>query len=224
MTDQLDTLDLKALECFPGRVVRKDLVSTLKGQVNVPTYVLEYLLGKYCASGDEEIIQAGLQEVKRVLNEHYVHPDQSEWFKAQVREKSRHRVIDKVKVRPVETEDKSWAQLVNLGIDRVYIGDDLVNRYERLLGGGVWAVVDLAYDPMLVHRCELRPFAIAELRPIQLAGGRPLEEVQEGRAHLSRDEWLDLILRSVGIEPLSLPHRLKMLYLARLIPLVESNW
>lgn len=143
MTDQLDTLDIKALECFHGRVVRKDLASTLKGQVNVPTYVLEYLLGKYCASGDEEIIQAGLQEVKRVLTEHYVHPDQSEWFKAQVREKSRHRVIDKVKVRLVETEDKSWAQLVNLGIDRVYIGDDLVNRYERLLGGGVWAVVDL---------------------------------------------------------------------------------
>ena len=102
--EPLDSLDTKALEHFPGRVVRKDLVSTLKGQVNVPVYVLEYLLGKYCASADEEVIQAGLQEVKRVLTEHYVRPDQSEWFKAQVREKSRHRVIDKVKVRLIETE------------------------------------------------------------------------------------------------------------------------
>ncbi|MDW8103330.1 MAG: protease Lon-related BREX system protein BrxL, partial [Anaerolineae bacterium] len=224
MTSQLDSLDVKALEYFPGRVVRKDLVSTLKGQVNVPLYVLEYLLGKYCASADEEVIQAGLQEVKRVLTEHYVRPDQSEWFKAQVREKGHHRVIDKVKVRLVETEDKFWAQLVNLGIDRVHLSEDLVHRYERLLGGGIWAVVDLAYDAMLVHRGELRPFIIAELRPIQLGGGRLLEEIREKRALLSREEWMDLLLRSVGIEPSGLSPRLKMLYLARLIPLVECNY
>ncbi|MCS7287457.1 MAG: protease Lon-related BREX system protein BrxL, partial [Anaerolineae bacterium] len=224
MTSQLDSLDVKALEYFPGRVVRKDLVSTLKGQVNVPLYVLEYLLGKYCASADEEVIQAGLQEVKRVLTEHYVRPDQSEWFKAQVREKGHHRVIDKVKVRLVETEDKYWAQLVNLGIDRVHLSEDLVHRYERLLGGGIWAVVDLAYDAMLVHRGELRPFIIAELRPIQLGGGRLLEEIREKRALLSREEWMDLLLRSVGIEPSGLSPRLKMLYLARLIPLVECNY
>jgi len=222
--EPLDSLDTKALEHFPGRVVRKDLVSTLKGQVNVPVYVLEYLLGKYCASADEEVIQAGLQEVKRVLTEHYVRPDQSEWFKAQVREKSRHRVIDKVKVRLIETEDKYWAQLVNLGIDRVHIGEDLVQRYERLLGGGIWAIVELAYDPMLVHRGELRPFTIAELRPIQLAGGRLLEEIRGNRALFSREEWADLLLRSVGIEPSALSPRLKMLYLARLIPMVESNY
>lgn len=224
MAELLDALDIKALEHFPGRVVRKDLVSTLKGQVNVPVYVLEYLLGKYCASADEEVIQAGLQEVKRILTEHYVRPDQSEWFKAQVREKGRHRVIDKVKVRLVETEDKYWAQLVNLGIDRVHIGEDLVRRYERLLGGGVWAVIDLAYDPMLVHRGEVRPFIVIELRPIQMAGGRLLDEVKEKRAFFSREEWLNLLLRSVGIEPSALSPRLKMLYLARLIPLVECNY
>ena len=221
---QTDRLSEKALRYFPGRVVRKDLVNALKGQLNVPAYVLEYLLGKYCSSADENVIAAGLQEVKRILTEHYVRPDQAEWFKAQVRERGHHRVIDKVKVRLVETEDKYWANLVNLGIDRVHIGAELTQRYERLLGGGVWAIVDLAYDPTLIHRGEVRPFVIQELRPIQLAGGNPLAEVQEGRTRFSRDEWLDFLLRSVGVEPLQLSHRLKMLYLIRLIPLVENNY
>jgi len=110
----MDSLDRKALEHFPGRAVRKDLVSTLKGQINVPTYVLEYLLGKYCASSDEKVIEAGLKEVKRILTEHYVRPDQSEWFKSRVRESGHHRVIDKVKVRLVETEDKYWASFSQL--------------------------------------------------------------------------------------------------------------
>lgn len=221
---QTDRLSEKALRYFPGRVVRKDLVNALKGQLNVPAYVLEYLLGKYCSSADENVIAAGLQEVKRILTEHYVRPDQAEWFKAQVRERGHHRVIDKVKVRLVETEDKYWANLVNLGIDRVHVGEELTRRYERLLGGGVWAIVDLAYDPTLIHRGEVRPFVIQELRPIQLAGGNPLAEVQEGRTRFSRDEWLDFLLRSVGVEPLQLSHRLKMLYLIRLIPLVENNY
>jgi len=220
----MDSLDNKALKHFPGRVVRKDLVGTLKGQMNVPTYVLEYLLGKYCASADKEVIESGLREVKRILTEHYVRPDQAEWFKSQVRERSYHRVIDKVKVRLVETEDKYWASLVNLQIDRVHISEELVHRYERLLGGGVWAVVDLEYDPQLVHRGEVRPFVIRELRPIQLARGQILAEIQEKRTHFSRDEWMDLLLRSVGLEPKALSHRLKMLYLARLIPLVENNY
>ena len=221
---KMDNLSEKALRYFPGRVVRKDLVNALKGQLNVPAYVLEYLLGKYCSSADESVIAAGLQEVKRILTEHYVRPDQAEWFKAQVRERGHHRVIDKVKVRLVETEDKYWANLVNLGIDRVHIGAELTQRYERLLGGGVWAIVDLAYDPTLIHRGEVRPFVIQELRPIQLAGGNPLAEVGEKRARFPRDEWLDFLLRSVGVEPLQLSHRLKMLYLVRLIPLVENNY
>jgi ATP-dependent Lon protease len=220
----LDGLDIKALEHFAGRVVRKDLVNSLKGQQNVPAYVLEYLLGKYCSSSDEDVIEAGLQEVRRILTEHYVRPDQSEWFKSQVRERGQHRVIDKVKVRLVETEDKYWASLVNLQIDRVHISEELVQRYERLLGGGIWAIVDLAYDPQLVHRGEVRPFTIRELRPIQLAVGNLLAEVKEKRAFFSRDEWLDLLLRSVGIEPTGMSLRLKMLYLARLIPLVENNY
>ncbi|MEW5898296.1 MAG: anti-phage BREX system Lon protease BrxL [Bacillota bacterium] len=156
----LDSIDQLALEHFPGRVVRKDLVSSLKGQQNVPAYVLEYLLGKYCSSSEEEVIRAGLQEVQHILTGHYVRPDQAEWFKSQVKERGQHRVIDKVKVRLVETEDKYWASLVNLQIDRVHVNGETVQRYQRLLSGGVWAVVDLAYDPQQVHKGELRPFTI----------------------------------------------------------------
>jgi len=220
----LDTLDKKALEHFPGRVVRKDLVGSLRGQLNVPAYVLEYLLGKYCASADREVIEAGMKEAKRILVEHYVRPDQAEWFKSRVREQGDHRVIDKVKVRLVETEDKYWASLVNLQIDRVHISEELVKEYERLLVGGVWAVIDLAYDPQMVHKGEVRPFLIRELRPIQLASGEILAEVKEKRSYFSREEWMDLLLRSIGLEPESMPQRLKMLYLCRLIPLVENNY
>jgi ATP-dependent Lon protease len=221
---EVDILDEKVIWSFRGRSVRKDLVNLLKGQMNVPAYVLEYLLGKYCASDDEQVIAAGLQEVKRILTEHYVRPDQAELFKAKVREQGSHRVIDKVKVRLVETENKYWASLTNLQIDRVHISEDLMMRYERLLGGGIWAVVDLAYDPSLAHKGEIRPFVIQEIRPIQLAGGNLLQEFREKRSEFSRDEWLDLLLRSVGLEPTTFSHRLKMLYLVRLIPLVENNY
>lgn len=220
----MDRLDSKVLELFPGRVVRKDLVNALKGQINVPTYVLEYLLGKYCSSADQNVIEAGLKEVKRILAENYVRPDQSEWFKSQVRERGRYRIIDKVKVRLVETEDKYWASLVNLQIDKVHIDEEFIHRYERMLGGGIWAIVDLAYDPQLVHKGELRPFLIQELRPIQLGSGNLLREVRERRPQFTRDEWMDLLLRSVGVEPSMMSHRLKMLYLVRLIPLVENNY
>lgn len=223
----MDALDWKALQGFPGRVVQKALVNNLKGQVNVPTYVLEYLLGKYCSSHEEEVIKAGLKEFKRVLRENYVRPDQAEWFKAQVRERGRHQVIDKVKVRLVETEDRYWANLVNLQIDYVNISDELVNRYERLLAGGVWAMVELVYDVERYHRGQLRPFVIENLRPIQLAvsGGGILEEFKEKRALFTRREWIDFFLRSIGIEPPSFaPERLKLLYLCRLLPLVEANF
>lgn len=220
----LDALDSKALDHFEGRVVKKSLVNSLKGQMNVPAYVLEYLLGKYCSSRHEDVIEAGLREVREILEQHYVRPDQAEWFKSQVREKGRHEVIDKVKVRLVETADKYWATLVNLQIDFVHVTEDLVNRYERLLAGGVWAIVELKYDPDRVHRGQLRPFVIDGLRPIQLASGRVLEEVKRARPAFTRDEWIDFLLRSVGIEPSLLSWRLKMLYLCRLVPLVEANF
>jgi len=220
----MDKLDKKALSYFPGKVVRKDLVNLLKGQVNVPTYVLEYLLGKYCASDDEQVIEAGKEEVKNILSEHYVRPDQAEFFKAKVKEKGSYRFIDKVKVRLVETENKYWASLVNLQIDRVHIDENIIMQYERLLGGGIWAVVELGYDPTLVYKGEIRPFVIKDLKPIQLASGNLLQEFKDTRSKFNRDEWLDLILRSIGLEPTNFSHRLKLLFLIRLIPLVENNY
>jgi len=219
-----DPLDEKILGLFPGKVVRKDLVGPLKGEFNVPNYVLEYLLGRFCSSADPRVVEEGLQEVRRTLTENYVRPDAPELFKSQVRERGTYRVIDKVRVRLHETENKYWGELVNLGVNRVHIGEEWLRRYERLLAGGIWAAVDLEYDPMLTDaRGAIRPFVIRQVRPIQLAGVG-LDEVREKRAMLSRDEWRDLILRSVGLEPAALTERMKMLYLLRLLPFVERNY
>jgi len=220
---EIDDLDRKVLVQFPGKVVRKDLVGPLKGALNVPVYVLEYLLGKYCSSEDEAVIQAGLEEVQRILTEHYVRPDLAELFKSQVREAGRQRVIDKVKVRLHETEDKYWAELANLALGNIHIANEWVTRYPKLLAGGVWAIVDLFYDTRRFAGGALRPFVIEELRPIQLAGvGLP--EVQERRAEFTREEWIELLLRSIGYEPTQFTKRQRMLLLLRLIPMVEANY
>ena len=188
----MDALDRKALELFPGKVVRKDLLGPLKGQLNVPAYVLEYLLGKYCSSADEEVIEQGLEEVHRILTENYVRPDQSGLFKSQVRERGRHRVIDKVKARLHETEDRYWAELTNLQLTNVNISETWVNRYEKLLAGGIWAILDLGYHPDISHKGALRPFVIEQIRPIQLAVAG-LDEVGANRHHFTRKEWIDLL-------------------------------
>jgi len=219
----MDALDQKALDLFPGKVVRKDLLGPLKGQLNVPTYVLEYLLGKYCSSADEEVIEQGLEEVHRILTENYVRPDQSELFKSQVRERGQHRVIDKVKARLHETEDRYWAELANLQLTNVNISETWVNRYEKLLAGGIWAILDLGYHPDISHKGALRPFVIEQIRPIQLAVAG-LDEVRANRHHFTREEWIDLLVRSIGLEPSQFSHRLKLLFLCRLIPLVENNF
>jgi len=219
----MDELDRKVLTLFPGKAVRKDLVQPMKGQLNVPTYVLEYLLGKYCSSSDPAVIEEGLKEVKRILTENYVRPDQSEVIKSKVRTAGRHRIIDKVKVRLVETEDKYWADLVNLTLDHVNIYESIVHKYEKLLAGGIWAIIDLSYNPDIFHKGAMRPFAIKDLRPIQLAVAS-LEEVKKKRGNFTREEWIDLVIRSIGFEPDRFNKRLKMLLLCRLIPLAERNY
>jgi ATP-dependent Lon protease len=221
----MDDLDQKLVSLFPGKIVRKDLVLPLKGQLNVPTYVLEYLLGKYCSSSNTEVIDAGLRKVHEILTDNYVRPDQSELEKAKIKEFGRHKIIDKVKVKLVETDDKYWAELSNLQLDNINISDYLVNKYEKLLTGGIWAMVEIEYNRGLTHRGVNRPFNIIDLRPIQLAIST-LGEVQEKRHFFTRDEWLDAVLRSIGIEPSNneLTHRIKMLLLARLIPLCENNF
>ena len=220
---ELDDLDKKVLSLFPGKVVKKDLLGPLRKHLNVPAYVVEYLLGKYCSSADPEIIAEGIKEVKRILTENYVHPDQAELLKSKVREIGRYRVIDKVKVKLYETEDKYWAELVNLQLTYVNIREDLIRRYERLLGGGLWGIIDLTYNPEILHRGIMRPFVIEQFRPIQLEA-TALEDIKEKRSQFSKDEWIDFLIRSMGLEPNKLDYRLKMLNLCRLIPFVENNY
>lgn len=219
----MDDLDQKIISLFPGKVVRKDLLGPLRKNLNVPAYVAEYLLGKYCSSDDQEIIDEGIKEVKKILTENYVRPDQSEVLKSKVKELRRFNVIDKVKVRLFETEDKYWADFVNLQLSHVNIDEKLVRRYERLLGGGLWGIATLKYDPEMVHKGTLRPFVIEKFRPVQLEISA-LEEIQGKRSQFTKDEWIDIIMRSIGLEPSNMNYRLKMLNLCRLIPMVESNY
>lgn len=219
----MDELDEKIISLFPGKVVRKDLLGPLRRNLNVPAYVAEYLLGRYCSSDDEEIIEEGIKEVKKILTENYVHPDQSELLKSKVREQGRFSVIDKIKVRLVETEDKYWADLVNLQLSHVNIDEKLVQRYERMLGGGLWGIASLKYDPEMIHKGTVRPFVIEQFQPVQLEV-TALEDIKEKRSEFTKEEWIDILIRSIGLEPSSIDYRLKMLNLCRLIPMVENNY
>ena len=224
-TITLDTLDEKLARRFPGRVVRKDLVRQTKTGFNVPIYVLEYLLGQYCSSTDPEVVTEGLEHVRNTLSRNYVRADESEKIKAITRSRGQHRIIDKVKATLDTDVDRFWAELTNMGVRNVLIDDALVQQYDKLLMGGIWALVDLKYDPDVQIRGVTRPFAIERLKPIQQAT-TDLEDFASGRAEFTRDEWLDLIMRSIGIESThpDFTHRRKLLLLARLIPMVEANY
>jgi len=222
-SETLDALDKKANEVFPGRVVRKDLVRRVKVGANVPVYVLEYLLGKYCGSDDPHSVEAGLKVVNDILAESYVRPDEAQRAQAQLKQLGIHRLIDKVRVRFLEGEDKFWAELANFGSRYVHIPEELVYRYGRLLEEGVWALVDLRYDPSEEVSGTKRPFFITGLKPIQVASFE-LGEYLEGRSSFTTEEWKDLLVRSMGLEPAYFDRRLKLLLLMRLVPLVERNY
>ncbi|WP_020507139.1 protease Lon-related BREX system protein BrxL [Lamprocystis purpurea] len=215
-----DTLDDKVNRVFAGKVVRKDLVRKVKVGANVPVFVLEYLLGKYCASSDEMAIQMGLQVVNDTLADNYIRPDESTKAQSKVKEDGRHTFIDKVKVRLVDSQ--YWAEVTNFGHTHVHIPDRYVRDFDRLLTGGIWAQVDMRfeYDEETKGR---NPFWIDKLTPIQLASF-DLEEYRRLRAEFSTDEWLDLIMRSMGYEPTVMERRVKLLFLCRLIPLCERNY
>jgi ATP-dependent Lon protease len=219
----LDRLDARANEAFPGKVVRKDLVRRVKIGANVPVYVLEYLLGKYCASDDPEAVEVGLRVVNDTLSVNFIRPDESQKAQANLKRLGQHHLIDKVKVRLVASEDKYWAELANFGDKFVHVPEELVYKYERLLQGGVWAQLDLMYSATDDEGARQRPFYIKSLKPIQVAAF-DMDEFQEGRRRMSRDEWIDLLIRSVGLEPSHFDHRLKLLFLVRLIPMVEHNY
>ena len=178
---ELDDLDRKVLDAFPGKVVRKDLVAPLKGEYQVPSYVLEFLLGRYCSSTDEDLISAGLKEVQRILTEHFVRSERAPHIQALIRERGKYKLIDKVKVRLSSKEDRYWAELVQLRVPDATIPDELVTRYPRLLLGGCWAQVEVSYVPENIIRGSVFPFSIDRLMPIQVdAGG--LDELKTKRA------------------------------------------
>ncbi len=219
----MDELDRKANEAFPGRVVRKDLVRRVKVGANVPIYVLEYLLGKYCASDDPAAIETGLRVVNETLVENFVRPDEAQRARARLKQQGAHRFIDKVKVRLLASEDKFWAELTNFGDRYVHIPEEMVYKYPRLLEGGVWAQVDLLYDPQEEVSGQKRPFFITALKPIQVASFE-FNEYIRGRSSFTTDEWIDLFIRSMGLEPSHFDRRVKLLFLIRLVPMVERNY
>ncbi|MCF8143717.1 MAG: protease Lon-related BREX system protein BrxL [Deltaproteobacteria bacterium] len=215
-----DLLDDKANRVFSGRVVRKDLVRKVKVGANVPVFVLEFLLGKYCASSDEMAIQMGLQVVNKTLAENYIGPDESTRAKSLVKEQNTHTFIDKVKVRLVDSD--YWAEVVNFGDRFVHVPTQYVREYDRLLMGGVWAQVDLRFDYDEESRGK-HPFWIDKLAPIQIATF-DIEEYCRLRAEFSSDEWVDLLVRSMGYEANGMERRLKLHFLLRLLPLCERNY
>lgn len=215
-----DALDDKVNRVFAGRVVRKDLVRKVKVGANVPVFVLEFLLGKYCASSDEMAIQMGMQVVKDTLADNYIRPDESMRAQSKVKEKGRWTFIDKVKVRLVDSD--YWAELSNFGHKNVHVPEHYVRDFDRLLTGGIWAQVDVRFEYDEENRGKY-PFWIDKITPIQLAAFQ-LDDYRQLRAQLSTDEWMDLMLRSMGYEPTVMDRRLKLLFLLRLVPLCEQNY
>lgn len=216
-------LDQKLNAAFAGKVVRKDLVRKVKVGANVPVYVLEYLLGKYCATDDQAAIDLGLRVVNNTLADNFVRPDESMKAQSRVKEKGKHTFIDKVRVRLLDSEDKYWAELINFGHKYVHIPDHFIRKYPRLLEGGVWALIDMEYIADESRRGMIRPFFITGLKPIQLAAFS-LDEYRQGRQSFSTGEWIDILVRSTGLETTYFNHRLKLLFLTRLIPMVERNY
>jgi len=222
LTSASDALDKLANETFAGRVVRKDLVRQVKVGSNVPVYVLEFLIGKYAATDDPAAIEAGLEVVNQTLRENFIRPDEAELTKARVKQRGQVRLIDKVDVRLVASEDKFWAHLQNFNDKYVHIGEDLVYRYDRLLQGGAWSQLDLIYDAQ-DDEDKKRPFYIKSLKPIQVAAF-DRDAYLDGRRQFSRDSWLDLVMRTIGLEPNEYSNRGKLLALTRLIPMAERNY
>src|SRR5437667_3119146 len=218
----LDALDTKLTQAFAGRVVRKDLLHQIKGGENVPSYVLEYLLGKYCASDDENEIRIGIDAVKETLRTNYFRHDEANKAQSLVERHGRDRFIDRVEVRFLPSDMKYWASMDNFSYTRIHIPDEFHRRFERLLEGGIWAIVDVEYRPV-EEGTKGSPFHIAELKPIQLARF-DFEEYCAGRKAFTTDDWIDVLLRSSGLESSRFDKRLKLLLLSRFVPFVEKNY
>lgn len=215
-------INIIANKAFEGKVVRKDLVGKIKGGANVPVYVLEYLLGMYCSSSDAGLIEEGVARVKGILAENYVRPDEAEKIKSKIKEKGVYTVIDKVTVKLNEKADRYEAVFSNLGASNVLVTANYVKEYEKLLAGGIWCILNLSY-----HYDELdkntSPFCIDKLKPIQIAN-LDMQEIKSGRELFAKDEWVDFLIRSTGMEPEYFDDNVKWHLLTRLVPLVENNY
>jgi ATP-dependent Lon protease len=219
----MPNLDKKISSVFAGKVVRKNLVRKVKVGANVPVFVLEYLLGKYCATDDPNAIDAGLKVVNTTLSSNFVRPDEANKAQSFVKDKGKHTLIDKVQVRYISDDDKHWAELKNFGHKYLHVPERYLREYDRLLMGGIWAQVEIRHQYDEEAKGKKSPFWIENLKPIQLATF-DLEEYRTCRREFTTDEWIDLMLRAVGLEPAHFHRRLKLLFLHRLLPLCEQNY
>ena len=232
-SDARETVKAKLFERFAGKIVRKDLTKKIKEGANVPVYVLEFLLGQYCCSDDEEVVAAGVEKVKRILADNFVRPDEAQKTLTKLRKNGMYSVIDMITVRLDLRRDYFVAEFSNLGLKDVRIPDEYPEKYERLLCGGIWCIVQLEYeeedgadenaDKSLKKPKNVSPVNIVRVTPIQMPHV-DLDELKEGRKAFTKDEWLDVLMRSIGMEPDRLTKREKMLLLTRMIPLVENNF
>lgn len=214
-------LDIKINSSFEGKVVRKDLTKIIKGNAIVPTYVLEYLLGQYCATDQGETILEGVETVKAIIAAHFVHRDESQVIKSTIREKGSHRIIDKVAVKLNDRQDRYEASFANLGLTGVPIADEIIKEHQKLLSSGVWCILTLAYFAS-DERGSI-PWIVESLKPIQVSNV-DIDEYKKARADFSQEEWMDMLLQSIGLNPDEFTFRSKLLQLTRLVPFVENNY
>lgn len=211
----------KINDLFAGKVVRKDLTNRIKGNASVPTYVLEYLLGQYCATDDTETIEQGVQLVKDIINRHFVHRDEAQVIKSTIRENGTHRIIDKLSVKLNDKLDRYEASFANLGLSKIPLLSAHVTTYPKLLSEGVWSIVTMSYAP--VEGKDASPWTIEDLKPIQVSSV-DLDEYKATRRQFTKEEWIDLLMQTLGLHPDEFTNRSKLLQLARLIPFAENNY
>ena len=221
--DELEQMHQKLRDNFAGKIVRKDLTKKIKEGANVPVYVLEYLLGMYCSSQDDEEIAAGVENVKKILADNFVRPDEAQKILSMLRQKGSYTVIDKITVNLNIKADCYEAEFSNLGLKNILVSEEYPTQYDRLLCGGIWCIVQLDYEYIEEDKKNGYPIKIRKLNPIQMPHV-DIDELKAARQAFTQDEWIDLMLRSIGMEPTTLTVREKWLLLARMLPLVENNF